>query len=90
MYSRRGGTKDWVQLKWSSVATGAVSHPLIATVTLNSNKIGEVISARCYCDQARLAATERSNERCDGISPLLLWPSSTSHRKIYDINNEVS
>jgi hypothetical protein len=57
-YSRRGGTNVWVRFKWSSVATGAVSQPPIATVTLSSNGLSEVISARCYCDQASLAATE--------------------------------
>jgi hypothetical protein len=67
-----------------------VSQPLIATVTLNSNGLGEVIRARFYYDWARLALTERSNGRTDGIGPLLLWPSSTSHRKIYNINNKVS
>jgi hypothetical protein len=69
---------------------GAVSQPPIATVTLSSNGLGEVISARCYCNQALLAATERSNGRGNGISSLLLWPSSTSYRKIYDINNKAS
>jgi hypothetical protein len=62
----------------------------VATVTLSSNGLGEVISARCYYDLARLAASEHSNGRDDGIGPLLLWPSSTSHRRIYDINNKVS
>jgi hypothetical protein len=69
---------------------GAVSQPPIATVTLSSNNLSEVISARCYCDQARLAVTKRSNGHGDGIGLLLLWSSSTSHRKIYDINNNVS
>jgi hypothetical protein len=45
--------------------------------------------ARCYCNRARLVATECSNGHGDRISSLLLWPSST-HRKIYDINNKVS
>jgi hypothetical protein len=67
-----------------------VSQSPIATVTLSSNGLGEVISARCYYDWARLAVTERSNGCGDGIGPLLLWPSSTSHRKIYNINNKVS
>jgi hypothetical protein len=65
---------------------GAVSQPPIANVTLNRNGLDEVISACCYCDQAHFAATERSNGRGDDISLLLLWSSSTSHRKIYDIN----
>jgi hypothetical protein len=89
-YSRWRGTKVWVQLKWSLVATGMVSQPLIATVTLSSNGLGEVIRAHFYYDWARLALTERSNGRTDGIGPLLLWLSSTSHRKIYNINNKVS
>jgi hypothetical protein len=63
-----------------------VSQSSVATVTLSSNGLGEVISTHCYCDWDRLAATEHSNGRGDGIGPLLLWPSSTSHRKIYDIN----
>jgi hypothetical protein len=67
-----------------------VSQPPIATVTLSSNGLGEVISVHCYCDQAHLVATKRSNGRSDDINLLLLWPSSTSHRKIYDINNKVS
>jgi hypothetical protein len=87
-YSRWGGTKVWVQLKWSLVETGAVSQPPITTVTLSSNGLGKIISSSCYCDLARLAATERSNRRGDGINQLLLWPSSTSHRKIYDINKQ--
>jgi hypothetical protein len=37
-YSRRGGTKVWARLKWSSVAMGTVSQPPVATVTLSSNK----------------------------------------------------
>jgi hypothetical protein len=49
-YSRRGGTKVWVWLKWTTVATGAVSQPPVATVTLSSNGLGEVISAHCYYD----------------------------------------
>jgi hypothetical protein len=53
-YSRWGGTKVWVWLKWSS------------------------------------AAIERSNGYCDDIGPLVLWLSSISHRKIYDINNKMS
>jgi hypothetical protein len=69
---------------------GAVSQPAIATVTLYSNGLGEVISSRCYYDQARLAVTERSNRRGDDVSPFLLRPSSTSHRNICDINNKVS
>jgi hypothetical protein len=69
---------------------GMVSQWPVATVTLSSNELGEVIRVRCYCDRACFAATERSNGRGDGISPLLLWHSSTSHRKIYDINNKVS
>jgi hypothetical protein len=89
-YSRWGGTKVLVRWKWSSVATGAVSHSPIATVTLSSNDLIEVINAHCYYDWARLVATEHSNRRGDGISPLLVWPSSTSHGKIYDINNKVS
>jgi hypothetical protein len=89
-YSRWGGTKVWVQLKWSSVAMSVVSQPPVATITLSSNGLGEVISARCYCDWAHLTVTECSNRCDDGIGPLLLWPSSTSHRKIYDINNKVS
>jgi hypothetical protein len=88
-YSRRGGTKVWVWLKWSSVATGTVSQPSVAIVTLCSNGLGEVIGARCYYDRACLAETKRTNRRGDDIGPLLLWPSSTSHRKIYDINNKV-
>jgi hypothetical protein len=67
----------------------AVSQLLVATVTLSSNRLGDVIHARCYYDRARMAATERSNGHGDCIDPLLLWPSST-HRKIYDINNKVS
>jgi hypothetical protein len=67
-----------------------VSQPPVATVTLSSSRLDEVINAHCYCDWARLAATKRSNGCGDGISPLLLWPSSTSHRKIYDVNNKVS
>jgi hypothetical protein len=89
-YSRWCGTKVWVWLKWCSVAMGTVNQPPVATVTLSSNGLGEVISACCYCDQACLAATEHRNRHGDNISPLLLWPSSTSHRKIYDINNKVS
>jgi hypothetical protein len=89
-YSRRGGTKVWLWLKWSSVATVTMSQSPIATVTLSSNGLGEVISTRCYYDQACLITTERSNGHGDDISSLLLWPSSTSHRKIYDINNKVS
>jgi hypothetical protein len=61
----------------------------VVEVILSSNGRSES-AARCYCDRARLAANEHSNERGDGIGPLLLWPSSTSHRKIYDINNTVS
>jgi hypothetical protein len=64
--SRRGGTK--------------LQNCVIAAVASNenhsSNGHGEVIRARCYCDQAFLAAIERSNEHRDRISPLLLWPSS--------------
>jgi hypothetical protein len=94
MYSRRGGTEIWVRLNWSSVATGAVSQQFVATVTLSSNELGEVIRAHCYCDRARLAVTKRSNEHGDGIGPLLVWCSSTeqstSYRKIYEINNKVS
>jgi hypothetical protein len=43
-YSRWVGTKDWVWLKWSAVATGVVSELPVATVTLCSN--GLVPSAR--------------------------------------------
>jgi hypothetical protein len=88
-YNRRGGTKVWVRLRWSSVATGAVSQLLVSTVTLNNNGLGEVIRACCYYDRARLATTERSNGRSDRNGLLLIWTSST-HRKIYDINNKVS
>jgi hypothetical protein len=88
--SRRGETKVWVRLKLSSVTMGMVSQRPVATVTLSSNGLGEVIRVHCYCDRACLAATERSNGRGDCIGPLLLWHSSTSHRKIYDINNKVS
>jgi hypothetical protein len=63
-----------------------VSQPPVATVTLNSNGLSEVINARYYYDQARLAATRRSNGRSDDIGSLLIWPSSTAHRKIYGIN----
>jgi hypothetical protein len=38
----------------------------------SSNGLSEVIRARCYSDQARLAATQHSNGRGDGISSLLL------------------
>jgi hypothetical protein len=69
---------------------GVVSQSPVGTMTLSSNGLGEVISARCYYDQAHLALTERSNGRGNGIGLLLLWPSSSSHRKIYDINNKVS
>jgi hypothetical protein len=89
-YSWWGGTKVWVRLNWSSVATGTVSQLPIATECHTSNELGEVISARCYCDWARLAVSERSNGHGDAIGPLLLWPSSTSHRKIYDTNCKVS
>jgi hypothetical protein len=71
-------------------SNGRGESVLVATVTLGSNELGEVISTRCYYDQARLAVTERSNRCGDGIGLLLLWPSSTSHGKIYDINNKVS
>jgi hypothetical protein len=43
--SRRGGTK-------------VLS---VVDVILSRNERDEVIRARCYCDQARLAATKRSN-----------------------------
>jgi hypothetical protein len=69
---------------------GAVSRLPVATMTLSSNGLSEVISAHCYCDRARLVATECSNKHGDGIGPLLLWPYYTSHRKIYDINKKVS
>jgi hypothetical protein len=81
-FSRRGGTK----LQNYVIATVALS----SNENHSSNRLSEVIHARCYCDRARLAVTERSNVCGDGIGPLLLWPSSTSHRKIYDINNKVS
>jgi hypothetical protein len=71
-------------------SNGTVSQPPVATVTLCNNGLNEVNSARCYCDRACLAATERSNGRGDGIGPFLLWPSSTSHRNIYDMNNKAS
>jgi hypothetical protein len=48
-YSRWVGTKDWVWLKWSAVATGVVSELPVATVTLCSNGLSEVIRACCYC-----------------------------------------
>jgi hypothetical protein len=67
-----------------------VSQPPVATITLSSNGLGKEISTHCYYDQARLAAIEHSNGHSDGIGLLLLWPASTSHRKIYDINNKVS
>jgi hypothetical protein len=69
---------------------GMVSQPPVATMTLSSNGLGEVNSAHCYCDRARLTVTERSNRHGDNNGPLVLWPSFTSHRKIYDINNKVS
>jgi hypothetical protein len=86
-YSRWGETKVWVRLKWSLEAMGVVSQPPIATMIISSNGLGEVINAHCYCDRARLTVTERSNGRGDNN---VLWPSSTSHRKIYDINNKMS
>jgi hypothetical protein len=93
-YSRRTGTKIWVRLNWSSVETDTVSQLPIATMTLSSNGLGEVIHASCYCDRTHLAVTKHSNGRGDDIGPLLPWPSSTeqstSHRKIYEINNKVS
>jgi hypothetical protein len=62
--SRRGGTKHQKRV----VAT--VAHS--SNKNHSSNGRGEVIRARCYCDRARLAVIERSNERADGIGPLLL------------------
>jgi hypothetical protein len=41
-------------------------------VGTHSNGLGEVIHARCYCNRACLASTERSNGRGDNIDPLLL------------------
>jgi hypothetical protein len=67
-----------------------VSQPPVSTITLSSNGLSEVFSARCYYDWPHLVVTKCSNRRGDGIDPLLLWPSSTSHTKIYDINNKVS
>jgi hypothetical protein len=66
--SRRGGIK----LQNRVVAVVAFS----SNENHSSNRLGEVIRAHCYCDQARLVATERRNGRGDGINPLLLWPSS--------------
>jgi hypothetical protein len=45
-------------VKVTLVATGVVSQPPVATVTLSSNGLGEVISTRCYRDQAHLAAID--------------------------------
>jgi hypothetical protein len=36
------------------------------------NRLGEVILAHCYCDQAHLGTAERSNGCGDDIDPLLL------------------
>jgi hypothetical protein len=80
--NRRGGTK----LQNRAVAAVALS----SNDNHSSNELGEVIRTLCYCDPAHFAATECSNGRGDDISSLLLWPSSSSHRKIYDINNKVS
>jgi hypothetical protein len=69
-------------------SNGCGESATVATMTLSSNELGEIISARCYCDRARLVAIECSNGRGDNISLLLQWPSSTSHRKIYDMNKQ--
>jgi hypothetical protein len=66
-----------------------VSQLPIATMTLSSNGLNEVINTHCYCDQARLAATERSNGRGDGISPLLLWPSLI-HIERYMLSTQIN
>jgi hypothetical protein len=60
--------------------------PLLLSISVATSGCRQ--RAHCYCDQARLAVTEHSKGHGDRIGPLLLWPSST-HRKIYDINNKV-
>jgi hypothetical protein len=53
----------------------------------SSNRLGEVIRARCYCDRARLAVTKCSNGHGDDIGLLLLcylcenMTPFTSHHK---------
>jgi hypothetical protein len=39
----------------------------------------EVIRAHCYCDRARMAVTDHSNGRADGIGPLLLIGGHKMH-----------
>jgi hypothetical protein len=80
--SERGRTK----LQNRTAAIVALSSNEIHS----SNRLGEVIRARCYCDRVHLAVTKRSNGHGDSIDTLLLWPCSSSQRKIYDINNKVS
>jgi hypothetical protein len=46
--------------------------PISRNENHSSNRLDEVIRAHCYCDRARLAATERSNGHDDGIKLLLL------------------
>jgi hypothetical protein len=56
--SRQGGTK--------------LQNRVIRCWVNSSNEHVEVILSHCYCDQARLAVTERSNGRADSIDMLLL------------------
>jgi hypothetical protein len=60
--------------------------PLLLSVSVATGRCHQC--TRCYYDQALLVAIECSNGHGDRIGPLLLWPSST-HRKIYDIDNKV-
>jgi hypothetical protein len=87
-YSRRGGSKvmSAVEVILSSNRHADGIGPLLLCVFVATSGCHQ--RARCYYDRVHLVAIERSNGHADCIGPLLLWASST-HRKIYDINNEV-
>jgi hypothetical protein len=46
----------------------------VATRIPSRNDPYDVTHARCYCDQAHMSVTQRSNRHCEVICPLLLVP----------------